>query len=210
MVSSPSQAPFERAPDDWPTPHTKPFSSFIQDWSVVVVWDKDHTMVNSDNVLRPKLLDAILRMQSHFPSWTHVIMTENTYESALEMVNKAPELHETFRMILCYDNYFSKAAVRQYFRAIGHWWLWGRKVRRERIKRRERRVNDLFIGKKVVLIDDLQAGRIPNHSCVIPCKVWEGHASSPGELDWPDRIEDNILAILRQLYNYRPVPMTPN
>jgi hypothetical protein len=174
---------------------------------VVVVWDKDHTMVNGENVLRPNLLGAITRMQSRYPSWVHVIMTENTYASALDMIDKAPQLEDAFRMILCYDNYFSRTAVRDYFRYMGHWWLWGRKVKRERVKRRERRVNDLFIGKKVVLIDDLQAGRIPNHSCVVPCKVWEGQASSPGELEWPDRLEGNILAVLKRLYNYNPIPI---
>ena len=195
--------------DKWPFAHTKAFQSYVNNWSVVIIWDKDHTMVSPDNVLRPYLKDAILEIQRKHPNWFHVILTENTYASVIEMFDLEPQIEPIFHMVLCRDNYFSTAAIRKYFRHIGHWWLWGKKIRREKTRRRERRVNDLFIGKKVVLIDDLQAGRVPNHSCCVPSKVWEGTASSPGELEWPQRLEENILAVLKRLYNYHPVPLDP-
>jgi hypothetical protein len=193
--------------DNWPPAHTKAFQTFVHNWSVVIVWDKDHTMVSPDNVLRPNLAKAMLDMWQRHPTWVHIILTENSYASVLEMFDMEPSIEPIFRMVLCRDNYFSKFAIRKYFRHLGHWWLWGKKVRREKTRRRERRVNDLFIGKKVVLIDDLQAGRVPNHSCCVPSKVWEGTASSPGELEWPNRLEENILAVLKRLYAYHPVPV---
>lgn len=191
----------------FPLPHTKAFNAYIQNWDVVIVWDKDHTMVGRDNVLRPNLSEAMLKIKSDYPFWKHVILTENTHDSVLEMFELQPEVESLFSMVLSRDNYFSRPAIRRYFWHLGHWWLWGRKVRREKTKRRERRVNDLFIGKKVVLIDDLQAGRVPNHSCVVPSKVWEGEANSPGEIEWPLRLEENILSVLKRLYHLHPVPV---
>jgi hypothetical protein len=190
----------------FPYPHTKDFNAYIQNWDVVIVWDKDHTMVGSDNVLRPNFSESIQKLKKDYPVWKHVILTENTYDSVIEMFDLHPEIESVFNMVLTRDNYFSRAAIRKYFFHLGYWWLWGKKVRREKTKRRERRVNDLFIGKKVVLIDDLQAGRVPNHSCVVPSKVWEGQASSPGEIEWPLRLEENILHILDRLYHHHPVP----
>lgn len=191
-----------------PLAHTKAFNAYIHNWDVVIVWDKDHTMVARDNVLRPNLSQAILKLKRDFPSWKHVILTENTYDSVMDMFDRHKEIEGVYSMVLARDNYFCRQAIRRYFFHIGHWWLWGRKVRREKTRRRERRVNDLFIGKKVVLIDDLQAGSVPNHSCVVPCKVWEGEESSPGELEWPLRLTENILSVLKRLYHHHPVPHT--
>jgi|SaaInlStandDraft_1057018.scaffolds.fasta_scaffold06072_6 hypothetical protein len=195
---------------NFPLPHTKSFNTFTQTWGTVIVWDKDHTMVNEDNVLRPNLLGALLRLRSRFPSWTHVVLTENSFASTCEMFDHQPELEEVFSMVLCRDNYFSTKAVRRYFLQTGkYWWFFrSRKVKREKIRRRERRVNDLFVGKRVVLIDDLHHGRVPNHSCVVPSKVWQGEEVSPGELDWPNRLEGKILSVLKRLYNQHPVPVT--
>lgn len=164
-------------------------------------------MVNDDNILRPNLLGAILRLHSRFPTWKHVILTENTFDSTCEMFEKCPRIEPVFDMVLCRENYFSRAAIRKYFVHNGHWWFWGRKIRREKTKRRERRVNDLFIGKNVVLIDDLHHGRIPNHSCCVHSKVWDGEAKSQSELDWPDKLEPKILDVLKRLYSAHPVPV---
>lgn len=187
-----------------PFAHTREFNAYIQNWEVVIIWDKDHTMVGPDNCLRPKLKDNFIELTRKYPDWKHVILTENTWDSTMEMFELEPELKKYFSAVMCYDNYFSKQAVRKYLFNKGIWWPWGNKVRRERIQRRERRVNDIFLGKKAILIDDLHYGRVPLHSCCIPCKVWTGEAYSQEEYDWPDTIETEILSILKRLYRYHP------
>jgi hypothetical protein len=186
--------------------HTREFNAYTQHWDVVIIWDKDHTMVGPDNRLRPKLKDNFLELVKKYPDWKQIILTENTWDSTMEMFENEPSLQKHFDIVLCYDNYFSKQAVRKYLRHKGIWWPFGNRVRRERTHRRERRVNDIFLGKKVILIDDLHYGRVPLHSCCIPCKVWTGEAYSEEEYNWPDLIEDKILSILKRLYHYHPAP----
>jgi len=190
-----------------PLPHTSAFNIHIQNWEVVIVWDKDHTMVGPDNRLRPKLYDNFIKMAKRFPDWKHAILTENTWDSTMDMFENAPELIPNFNIVMCYDNYFSKKAIRRHLLKKGFWWPWGNRIRREQTHRRERRVGDIFIGKKVVLIDDLHHGRVPLHSCCIPCKMWHGEATSEEEYNWPDLIEEQILSILKRLYRYHPVPL---
>jgi hypothetical protein len=187
---------------NYPLPFTRQFSDYIQNWDVTIVWDKDHTMVDPNNVLRPNLEECILEMTKKYPHWKHVILTENTLDSVEEMFEIQPRIRSVFEMILCYDNYFSRQAVRRYFRSKGQWWPWGRKIRKERSRRKRRRVNDIFLEKKVILIDDLRDGRIPEHSFCVTCKVWTGEGAIDDEITWPLTIEESILKLLRNLYRY--------
>ncbi|MBF0197811.1 MAG: hypothetical protein HQL32_08870 [Planctomycetes bacterium] len=190
---------------DIPIPMTQEFLGFIQNWRVVVVWDKDHTMVNYDNEFRPKLKENLLAMKKKFPRWRHVILTENTLESVYDMFDKEPGIEQIFDMILCDDNFFSRKAIRQYFIKKKMWFsLFGRTPKRERTKRKNRRVNDIFLGKKVVLIDDLRNGRVPEHSFCVTCKLWTGDVSHEDEINWPDTLEESILGVLKRLYHYEP------
>ncbi len=184
---------------------TEAFYHFVETWDVVVVWDKDHTMVDHTNTLRPNLEEALLTMYKEFPSWKHVILTENNLASVEELFRLSPSIVKIFDMVLCDDNFFSRKVIRKWMRAKGVWWIWTSSVKKERAKRKKRRVNDIFIGKKVVLIDDLRDGRIPEHSYCITCKVWTGEATHIDEYDWPLTIQGSILRILKNLYHY-PVP----
>jgi hypothetical protein len=187
---------------DFPLPFTQDFNDYVQNWDVTIVWDKDHTMVDQDNVLRPNLEQCLLGFQKKYPEWKHVILTENILDSVEEMFEKHPKIRSVFEIVLCYDNYFSRAAVRSFFRNRGYWWPWGRKIRNERSRRKRRRVNDIFLGKKVVLIDDLRDGRVPEHSFCVTCKVWTNESSQKDEINWPLTIEDSILILLKNLYRY--------
>ena len=191
-------------PVEFPIPFTNEFLEFIQNWNVVVVWDKDHTMVDSDNILRPKLKKNLLAMKKRYPRWKHVILTENVLDSVYEMFDICPEIEPVFEIILCYDNFFSRKAIRTFFRKKGSWWFWGRDFKKERTRRKNRRVNDIFLGKKVVLIDDLRNGRVPEHSFCVTCKLWTGEVTHEDEVNWPETLEDSILGVLRRLYHYEP------
>ena len=161
-------------------------------------------MVDPDNVLRPNLVQVILELHREFPRWRHVILTENIMDSIQEMFHKHTDIAPVFDMLLCDDNYFSREAIRAHFRKKGHWWLFGRKIRKERAKRKKRRVNDIFLGKKVILIDDLRDGTVPEHSFCVTCKLWTGVAANADEINWPFMLKDNILRILKKLYHYSP------
>lgn len=202
----------ERQPDekdlirefsDIPVPMTEAFYNHVQNWDIVVVWDKDHTMVTpEDNTLRPNLSEAILAMKKRHPDWHHVILTENTMESVVEMFMMAPEVLSVFEMVLCADNFFSYKAIRRYRRSHGLWWPWGLEIRKESIRRKRRRVNDIFLRKKVVLVDDLRDGRVPEHTYVVRCKVWTGEVGHVDEINWPFTIENSIIRILKNLYHH--------
>jgi hypothetical protein len=187
---------------DFPLPFSREFNDYVQNWDVTIVWDKDHTMVDQHNILRPNLEKCLLNFKEKYPDWKHVILTENTLDSVEEMFEEHPNIRELFEIVLCYDNYFSRTAVRQYFRSKGYWWPWGKRIRKERSRRKRRRVNDIFLGKKVILIDDLRDGRVPEHSFCVTCKVWTGESSHIDEINWPDTIEDSILKLLKNLYGY--------
>lgn len=161
-------------------------------------------MVDQHNVLRPNLENVITDMVNKFPDWKHVLLTENTLDSIEEMFSNHESLRHVFKMLLCDDNYFSRNAVRKYLRTKGHWWPWGRKVRKERSRRKRRRVNDIFLSKKVILIDDLRDGRVPEHSFCVTCKVWTAESKQLDEINWPFTIEENVLKLLKNLYGYNP------
>lgn len=185
-------------------PFTEEFYNYVQTWTVVIVWDKDHTMVDHNNILRPKLENAILNLKAKYPTWKHVILTENNLDSIYEMFDHNPKLEPIFDLLLCDDNYFSRPAIRSYFIKKGYWWLWGRRIRKERARRKKRRVNDIFLSKKVVLIDDLRDGHVPEHSFCVTCKIWTGETSHEDEINWPNTLEKSILRVLKSLYHYSP------
>lgn len=186
-----------------PMAFTTDFFSHIQTWDVVIVWDKDHTMVDPYNIIRPNLEAALLNIYHRYPTWKHVILTENSHESVSDMFEKCPSIRPIFEMILCDDNYFSRKVIRKYFKQKGFWWISGRRIRKERVRRKKRLVDEIFLGKKVVLIDDLRDGRIPEHSFCVFCKVWTGESTLQQDLDWPMTLRDSVLRVLRNLYHYK-------
>lgn len=161
-------------------------------------------MVDPENILRPNLEQVIHELHEEFPRWKHVILTENTMWSIQDMFFKHPKIAPVFDMLLCEDNYFSRDAIRGFFRRKGYWWPFGRKIRKERAKRKKRRVNDIFLGKKVILIDDLRDGTVPEHSFCVTCKLWTGVAANEDEINWPFKLKENIMRILKKLYHYSP------
>ncbi len=185
-----------------PLAATQEFMNYVQTWDVIIVWDKDHTMVDQANQLRPHLKEAILGLQKEFPHWRHVVLTENNMDSVRDMFNLCPTIRPIFDMVLCEDNYFSKKSIHKLYKQRGAWWVWDRQLRKERARRKKRRVNDLFLGKKVVLIDDLRDGRIPEHSFCILSRVWTGEPTNQDEIEWPKTIKGSILRLLRNLYHH--------
>ncbi|MBF0245319.1 MAG: hypothetical protein HQL31_08615 [Planctomycetes bacterium] len=190
-----------------PLPGTDEFLDFIQTWDVIIIWDKDHTMVDQHNIMRPHLEDVIVDLAAKYPDWKQVILTENNMASVKDMFSRYPRIEPVFDMLLTEDNYFSRKVIYRHLRQKGVcWWPWSKKIYRESIRRKRRRVHDLFLGKKVVLIDDLRGGRIPEHSYCVSCRIWTGEAEHEDELNWPMQLEPNILRILENIYRNKSLP----